>query len=131
MYTVDSPAFRGRDKQLLHNREVKLSGRRAKHVCRPVRIRRSRGAGRSCSAACFATSPAPPPSRPGWHGSGDRDRDRSRLRLANLRETRMTYQHLIVETRGRVGLIRLNRPDALNALNSALMTELAAAVAAF
>jgi enoyl-CoA hydratase len=43
----------------------------------------------------------------------------------------MTYQHLIVEAKGRVGVIRLNRPDALNALNSALMTELTAAIAAF
>jgi enoyl-CoA hydratase len=43
----------------------------------------------------------------------------------------MTHQHLIVETKGRVGVIRLNRPDALNALNSALMTELAAAFEAF
>ena len=36
----------------------------------------------------------------------------------------MTYQNLIVETRGKVGIIRLNRPAALNALNAALMTEL-------
>jgi enoyl-CoA hydratase len=43
----------------------------------------------------------------------------------------MTYQHLIVETKGRVGVVRLNRPEALNALNSALMAELAAAIAAF
>ena len=43
----------------------------------------------------------------------------------------MTHQHLIVETKDRVGVIRLNRPDALNALNSALMTELAAAFDAF
>jgi enoyl-CoA hydratase len=43
----------------------------------------------------------------------------------------MTHQHLIVETKGRVGVIRLNRPEALNALNSALMTELTAAIAAF
>src|SRR5947209_4153651 len=43
----------------------------------------------------------------------------------------MTHQHLIVETKGRVGVIRLNRPQALNALNSALMSELAAAVDAF
>jgi enoyl-CoA hydratase len=43
----------------------------------------------------------------------------------------MTYQHIIVETKGRVGIIRLNRPAALNALNAALMAELAAAVAAF
>jgi enoyl-CoA hydratase len=38
---------------------------------------------------------------------------------------------IIVETRGRVGIIRLNRPQALNALNSTLMDELRIAVAAF
>jgi enoyl-CoA hydratase len=43
----------------------------------------------------------------------------------------MHTEHIIVETRGRVGLIRLNRPAALNALNSALMRELTAAVDAF
>jgi enoyl-CoA hydratase len=43
----------------------------------------------------------------------------------------MTYQHLIVERKGRVGVIRLNRPEALNALNSALIAELTAAIAAF
>src|SRR5215469_8360779 len=43
----------------------------------------------------------------------------------------MTHQHLIVETTGRVSVIRLNRPQALNALNAALMSELAAAVDGF
>jgi enoyl-CoA hydratase len=43
----------------------------------------------------------------------------------------MSYENIIVETRGRVGLIRLNRPAALNALNSALLRELGAAVDAF
>jgi enoyl-CoA hydratase len=43
----------------------------------------------------------------------------------------MGTEHIIVERRGRVGLIRLNRPAALNALNGALMRELAAAVDAF
>jgi enoyl-CoA hydratase len=38
---------------------------------------------------------------------------------------------IIVDTRGRVGLITLNRPQALNALNAKLMTELAAAIDAF
>jgi len=42
-----------------------------------------------------------------------------------------TYQNIIVETRRKVGLIRLNRPQALNALNSALVRELNAAVDAF
>ena len=36
----------------------------------------------------------------------------------------MTYETLIVETHGRVGLVRLNRPQALNALNSTLVAEL-------
>ena len=37
------------------------------------------------------------------------------------RETCMTYQNIIVETKGRVGIVRLNRPQALNALNRALI----------
>ena len=43
----------------------------------------------------------------------------------------MAYEHIIVETRGRVGLITLNRPKALNALNDALMDELGEALALF
>src|ERR1700681_2985457 len=43
----------------------------------------------------------------------------------------MAYENIIVETRGRIGLIRLNRPQALNALNRALMGELGRAIAAF
>jgi len=43
----------------------------------------------------------------------------------------MTHQHIIVETKGRVGVIRLNRPQALNALNTELIAEVAAAVDAF
>jgi len=43
----------------------------------------------------------------------------------------MTYAHILTETRGRVGLITLNRPQALNALNHALLTELMDALAAF
>ncbi|MBN9524771.1 MAG: enoyl-CoA hydratase [Alphaproteobacteria bacterium] len=42
-----------------------------------------------------------------------------------------TYETLIVETRGAVGLIRLNRPEALNALNSTLVKELEQALNAF
>ena len=43
----------------------------------------------------------------------------------------MTYQNIIVETKGRVGIIRLNRPQALNALNKALIDELTQAIEAF
>jgi enoyl-CoA hydratase len=43
----------------------------------------------------------------------------------------MDYQNILVETRGRVGWISLNRPKALNALNDALMDELGAAMLAF
>jgi enoyl-CoA hydratase len=42
----------------------------------------------------------------------------------------MSYETILVETRGRVGLVRLNRPQALNALNSALNAELGLAIAA-
>jgi len=42
----------------------------------------------------------------------------------------MSYENILVETKGRVGVIRLNRPQALNALNTALNAELAQAVAA-
>jgi len=41
------------------------------------------------------------------------------------------HETLRVETRGRVGWITLDRPEALNALNSTLTSELGAAVRAF
>jgi enoyl-CoA hydratase len=43
----------------------------------------------------------------------------------------MTYQNIIVETRGSVGLVTLNRPQALNALNEALIAELNQALGGF
>ena len=43
----------------------------------------------------------------------------------------MTYANIIVETRGRVGLIRLNRPQALNALSSPLIEDLNKALEGF
>ena len=43
----------------------------------------------------------------------------------------MAYQHIIVETRGKVGVVTLNRPQALNALSPELMRELACAVDGF
>lgn len=41
------------------------------------------------------------------------------------------YTTIIVEQRGRVGWITLNRPEALNALNSTLVSELAHAASVF
>ncbi len=43
----------------------------------------------------------------------------------------MVYEMILVETHGRVGIIRLNRPAALNALCDQLMRELADQLAAF
>jgi enoyl-CoA hydratase len=43
----------------------------------------------------------------------------------------MSTETITVETRGRVGVVRLNRPQALNALNATLRSELLAAVEAF
>ena len=40
----------------------------------------------------------------------------------------MSYENILVETHGKVGLIRLNRPQALNALSSPLMAELGTAL---
>src|SRR5271170_6717130 len=43
----------------------------------------------------------------------------------------MTYANILVETHGAVGLIRLNRPPALNALSAALIEDLNAALEVF
>ena len=43
----------------------------------------------------------------------------------------MHYENILVETRGKVGLITLNRPKALNALSPELMKELSAALDTF
>ena len=43
----------------------------------------------------------------------------------------MSYENILVETKGKVGIIRLNRPSALNALNAKLIAELSAAIDGF
>ncbi len=43
----------------------------------------------------------------------------------------MKYEMILTEIRGRVGLITLNRPQAMNALNNQLMREVMDALAAF
>ncbi|MEP6944242.1 MAG: enoyl-CoA hydratase-related protein, partial [Betaproteobacteria bacterium] len=42
-----------------------------------------------------------------------------------------SYENILVETHGRVGVVRLNRPQRMNALNEALAIELGGALAAF
>jgi enoyl-CoA hydratase len=43
----------------------------------------------------------------------------------------MSYENILVDTRDRVGIITLNRPKALNALNDALVDEIGAALDGF
>lgn len=43
----------------------------------------------------------------------------------------MNYENILVETQDKVGIIRLNRPKALNALNDHIMDELGHAALAF
>ena len=43
----------------------------------------------------------------------------------------MAYETILVETRGKVGLVTLNRPKALNALNSQVLAELLDVMRAF
>ena len=43
----------------------------------------------------------------------------------------MAYNTILVDTEGAVGIVTLNRPDAMNALNGELMDELTLAVDAF
>src|SRR5215471_1182782 len=67
-----------------------------------------------CAASC---RPAAPPSS---------------VRNDSVREQRMTeapsYQNILIERRGAVGVVTLNRPAALNALNATLMAELTSAL---
>ena len=43
----------------------------------------------------------------------------------------MAYETILTETRGKAGLITINRPDALNALNSVVIREITDALDAF
>src|SRR3546814_20418624 len=51
--------------------------------------------------------------------------------MTKRRGYRRTYETLLVEQRGAVTLVTLNRPQALNALNSSVLDDLIAAFAAF
>ncbi len=43
----------------------------------------------------------------------------------------MAYETILVETKGKVGIVRLNRPQALNALNAQVNKDMTAALDAF
>ncbi len=51
--------------------------------------------------------------------------------MPEFTETSMAYEFILAEQRGKVGLITLNRPKQLNALNAKLMQELAEAMYAY
>jgi enoyl-CoA hydratase len=53
------------------------------------------------------------------------------LREQNHREAAMAYETILVETKGKVGVITLNRPQALNALNGQLIAEINQALDGF
>jgi enoyl-CoA hydratase len=48
-----------------------------------------------------------------------------------MKEAAMSYQTIEIETHGRAALVRLNRPQALNALNAELIGELDCALTGF
>jgi enoyl-CoA hydratase len=53
---------------------------------------------------------------------------RDNVRRVDKDEIPMAYENIQTETKGRVGVIRFHRPQALNALNAALVEELIAAI---
>jgi enoyl-CoA hydratase len=56
---------------------------------------------------------------------------RSCMHRWSLGRRDVTYENILVETHGKVGLIRLNRPKALNALSRGLIADLNAALKIF
>jgi len=65
------------------------------------------------------------------HGDGLRNLIHGTRSVPNLFGGRMTYTTILTEIRGKVGLVTLNRPQAMNAFNSTMLTELFDALEAF
>jgi enoyl-CoA hydratase len=61
----------------------------------------------------------------------NRTRPPQEIPAKDLRGIDMPYENIKVQTKGKVGLITLNRPDALNALNTELMVEVGDALDKF
>src|SRR5690242_12451878 len=53
---------------------------------------------------------------------------RARWVLRRCMEGRMTYEHILIDAEDGVGIVTLNRPDKLNAMNRQLSSELHDAV---
>src|SRR5205823_730939 len=53
---------------------------------------------------------------------------RARRVLRRCMEGRMTYEHILIDAEDGVGIVTLNRPDKLNAMNRQLSSELHDAV---
>src|SRR5258708_1974405 len=96
----------------------------------------------TASSACFniisastivPASPAGPPAAAPRSSASSRTAARPSIVRCVRNEfyEESMSENTIVESRGRVGLIRLNRPQALNALNSAVIRELAQAIDTF
>src|SRR3990172_7234142 len=54
-----------------------------------------------------------------------------RINLNCRKESCMTYKTVLTEVRGKVGIVRLNRPEARNAFNQLLLREMFEALEAF
>src|SRR5690606_21319548 len=94
---------------------------------RAARLRRGRARAARRQGQCAALEP-------GDAGGRHRGAARRHLRAAAQGtgvDTIMSYETILVETRGAVTLVTLNRPQALNALNSTVLAELIDAFAAF
>src|SRR5262245_14285554 len=85
-----------------------------------------------CIFSCYLQERLSCVRRTGGRTRFPRGRRRDSMMPAEAKPgTAMTTETIIVERRRRVGIVRLNRPQALNALNATLRNELLSAVEAF